>query len=41
MEWLSVGLFGLANLLIAMLVALTLWRLLTGKLLPPPIFQSN
>ena len=41
MEWLSVGLFGLANLLIATLVALTLWRLLTGKLLPPPILQPN
>ncbi len=34
-EWLSIGLFGLANAVIAVLVAGTLWRLLTGKLLPP------
>jgi tellurite resistance protein len=36
-EWLSMALFGLANVLIAVLVAGTLWRLLTGKLLPPPL----
>lgn len=41
MEWLSLGLFGVANLVIATLVVLTLWRLLTGKLLPPPILQPN
>ena len=36
-EWLSMALFGLANVLIAVLVVGTLWRLLTGKLLPPPL----
>ena len=38
-EWLSMGLFGLANGVIALLVAGTLWRLLTGNLLPPPLTE--